>query len=77
LFRGASAFVHPTSIGIEPFLVRAPGAFLVTPSRMKPIRVLELCTMHLSVLIGIASIACPELIDEAPLQTLADLANDP
>jgi hypothetical protein len=73
LFRGASAFVHPTSTGIEPSLVRAPGAFFVTPSRVRQRRVLELCAMHLSIAIGLASLACADLIDESPLQGLGNM----
>lgn len=70
LFRGASAFVHPTSAGIEPLLARAPGAFLITPSRARQPRILELCAMHLSVVIALASLVCPDLIDEGHLQNL-------
>jgi hypothetical protein len=73
LFRGASAFVHPTSAGIEPSLERAPGAFLIAPSRVRQRRVLELCAMHLSVAIAVASLSCPDMIDEAPLQRLDDM----
>lgn len=73
LFRGASAFVHPTSAGIEPMLIHTPGLFVVEPSRRQERRVLELCAAHLSVAIAVASLSCPDLIDEAPLQALGDL----
>jgi hypothetical protein len=73
LFRGASAFVHPTSAGIEPLLGRAPGAFLIAPSRVRQRRVLELCAMHLSVAIAVASLSCPDMIDVGPLQRLDDM----
>ena len=77
LFRGASAFVHPTSAGIEPMLVRARGLFVIEPSRRRERKVLELCAMHLSVAIAVASLKCPDFIDEAPLQALADLRLHP
>lgn len=73
LFRGASAFVHPTSAGIEPMLTRTRGLFVIEPSRRRERKVLELCAMHLSVAIAVASLKCPDLIDELPLQAVADL----
>lgn len=63
LFRGASAFVHPTSVGMEPLLARAPGAFVIEPSRKGERRVLELCALQLSIAIAVASLSDPGLID--------------
>jgi hypothetical protein len=74
IFRGASAFVHPSSRGIEPLLFRSPGLFVLEPSRARELRILELCAMHLSVAVGIASLSYPELIHDGPLQEIADLA---
>jgi hypothetical protein len=75
LFRGASAYIHPTSRGIEPVYTSEDAAFVVDTSTSTPERVMQMTAMLLSVQIGIASLATPWLIDPselAPLQTLVD-----
>lgn len=76
LFRGASAFVHPTSAGIEPSFLRA-RPIVVEPSRRRERRLLELCAAYLSVAIAVASLSCPDLIDEGVLQNLSELCRSP
>jgi hypothetical protein len=70
LFRGASAFVHPTSRGLDPVYVADGDAFVVRPAPDVPARVLEAVAMLTSVQIGIASLAAPWLVDASQLQRL-------
>ena len=55
LYRGASAFVHPTAAGIQPLITPMPGAFQVAPSRLRAPRVAEIIGGHLVALLLIAN----------------------
>ena len=62
LYRGASAFVHPTSAGIEPLIEQVPGGFEVTSSRATADRVIEVVAGQLEAALVIAREAVPWLV---------------
>lgn len=70
LFRGASAFVHPTARGIEPLYSLEATACVVRQAAEVPVRLLEILAMLASIQIGIASLATPWLVDASRLQEL-------
>ena len=63
LYRGASAFVHPTSAGIEPLIEHVPGGFQIASSRGAPDRVLEVLAGQLVAVLPIAREAAPWLVE--------------
>ena len=63
LYRGASAFVHPTSAGIEPLIEQVPGGFQVTASRVMPDRVIEVVAGQLAATLMIAREAAPWILE--------------
>jgi hypothetical protein len=64
LYRGASAFVHPSSAGIEPLIEQVPGGFQVTSSRTTPDRMLEVVAAQLTATLLIARESAPWLLGD-------------
>jgi hypothetical protein len=63
LFRGASAFVHPTSRGIQPTYVAEGTEFVFGSSQEVSERLLEILVVLLGVQAAIAMIATPWLVN--------------
>jgi hypothetical protein len=63
LYRGASAFVHPTPAGIAPLIERLPGAFQIAPSRTRTPGLLEIVAAQLISVLLIAKTAAPWLVE--------------
>jgi len=63
VYRGASAFVHPTPAGIDPLIERASGTIEIAPSRARPPGLLETVATQLRTVLHIANTAAPWLVE--------------
>lgn len=65
LYRGASAFVHPTLASFDPLIKRAPGGVeIAPPPKAVGITTIEVLTHHLDATLRIARARAPWLVDE-------------
>ncbi|MFP5378922.1 MAG: hypothetical protein ACLGHP_04110 [Vicinamibacteria bacterium] len=76
LYRGASAFVHPSPTGIEPLITRAPGTFQIAPARGQAPLLLQVIAEHVEMSLLIARSCSPWLVADTGAPT-SDLHRSP